>query len=182
MNYNTDLQGHNTRLQDILNAVNNLPEAAAPLPELTVPAVESEVFLDKEFINESGEKKTGTFTIDSEVTQQRSLVSDIKAALEGKAAAGGGGESLESCTINFRLGDAPIEYFPIMHYINPDTMTVETITSASDMTVTIAAQTIMVLERTSSFCYMNGAAEQIFYIQTYAAYIVTGDCEYVIAG
>ena len=126
-----------------------------------------------------GSIKTGTFTINSEVTQQRSLVSDIKAALEGKAAAGGSGVSIEPCTINFRL-DSLVSEFPIMYYINPDTMTVETITSAPNTTVTIAAQTIMVLTKTSAMSYMNGNAEQIFYNQGYAAYVVTGNCEYVI--
>lgn len=48
-----------------------------------------------------GEKITGNFTIDDEVADQISLISQIKSALEGKAAGGGessGGE-IETCTL-----------------------------------------------------------------------------------
>ena len=51
----------------------------------------------------NGEKVTGTFTIDDEIGDQISLISQIQSALEGKAAGGSGGSSgggnIETCTI-----------------------------------------------------------------------------------
>jgi hypothetical protein len=64
-------------------------QSGVELPELTEPAAEGEVFLGKETINSSGEKMTGTFTIDSEMTEQDTLIDQIAAALEGKSAGGG---------------------------------------------------------------------------------------------
>ena len=54
------------------------------LPSLTNPADVSEVFSGKEYIDESGSKQTGTFTIDDEVTEQVTLIEQIKTALQGK--------------------------------------------------------------------------------------------------
>lgn len=59
------------------------------LPELENPAAESEIFLGRETIGEDGSIKTGTFTIDTELTAQDSLIAQIKSALVGKAAGGG---------------------------------------------------------------------------------------------
>lgn len=61
------------------------------LPELDNPADASEVFSGAEYIDESGNKKTGTFTIDNELSQQDSLIAQIQFALEGKATSGGRG-------------------------------------------------------------------------------------------
>lgn len=56
-------------------------------------ATESVVFEGATFHGSDGETKTGTFTISSEITEQDSLIAQIKLALAGKAA-GGGGEAL----------------------------------------------------------------------------------------
>lgn len=56
------------------------------LPTLENPAAEDEVFLDKQVIDQSGTVKTGTFTLSSELSTQDSLISQIKTALQGKAA------------------------------------------------------------------------------------------------
>lgn len=48
--------------------------------------------------NKAGDKITGTFTLDSEMSAQDTLIANIKTALEGKAAGGGGG-NVDTCTI-----------------------------------------------------------------------------------
>lgn len=56
-------------------------------------ATEAVVFEGATFHGSDGETKTGTFTISEEITQQDSLIAQIKLALVGKAA-GGGSEGL----------------------------------------------------------------------------------------
>lgn len=60
------------------------------LPELPNPATETEVFAGKEFIDGTGDKKIGAFSLDTEMTEQDSLLAQIKAALAGKTAGGDG--------------------------------------------------------------------------------------------
>ena len=55
---------------------------------------ESTVFDGVTFHGSDGEAKAGTFTIAEELTQQDSLIEQIKAALKGKAAGGGGDTDL----------------------------------------------------------------------------------------
>lgn len=54
------LQNNITNLQNLLDKVNSLPEAGTDLPELTNPADASKALSGYEFINEDGEKVTGT--------------------------------------------------------------------------------------------------------------------------
>lgn len=62
------LQNNIVNLQNILNSINNLPEAGSSvnLPELTNPADASKVLLGYEFINENGIKITGTIPTNTE--------------------------------------------------------------------------------------------------------------------
>ena len=60
-------------------------------------ATEDKVFLDETFYA-GGKKKTGTFTIASEISSQDGLISAIKTALQGKASGGGGGGTGEDLT------------------------------------------------------------------------------------
>lgn len=77
-----------SNLQDILEVVNNLPEAGGvELPELTNEGTASDLLLNKELIDQEGNVVTGTFTIDNELTAQDDLISQIQTALEGKASA-----------------------------------------------------------------------------------------------
>lgn len=69
-----------------------------PFPNMTNPAIEGDVLENKEYINEDGDKKTGTFTIDEEVTTQEDLIAQIQTALEGKVA--GDNISYDTCTLN----------------------------------------------------------------------------------
>ena len=61
------------------------------LPQLTNEGTASDLMKDKQMINGAGVAVTGSFTLDSELTEQDSLIEQIKTALAGKAA--GGGES-----------------------------------------------------------------------------------------
>lgn len=63
--------------------------ACVELPTLTNPSTPSDVMSGKQYINGSGQAETGTFSLDSELTAQDSLISQIKNALQGKAAGGG---------------------------------------------------------------------------------------------
>lgn len=77
-------------LNSLLEKANNLPDATSgvELPELTAPATTEEVFANKEYIDSEGNKQTGTFTIDNELSAQDDLISQIYTALEGKAGVG----------------------------------------------------------------------------------------------
>lgn len=87
MSYNTDLQSNNIDLQSILDTINALPEAGSgggiELPTLSSPAEASEVFLGKQTINQSGEVQTGTFTIESELTEQDNLIAQLQSVVDG---------------------------------------------------------------------------------------------------
>lgn len=61
-------------------------EGGVELPELNEPAEPGEVFSGQEYIDGDGQKKTGSFTIDEELTEQDSLITQIANALKNKAA------------------------------------------------------------------------------------------------
>ena len=87
-NYNTTLQSNNIDLQAILDSLNALPEAGGvELPELTNEGSTEDLMLNKELIDADGNKVTGTFTIDTELSTQDSLIAQIQTALQDKASA-----------------------------------------------------------------------------------------------
>lgn len=61
-------------------------EGGVELPELETPASDADVFLGKEYIDGSGRKQSGIFTIDEELTEQDSIISQIANALKNKVA------------------------------------------------------------------------------------------------
>lgn len=92
MSYNLSLQSNNAELQALIDIANALPEAGGvELPTLTTPAQASEVFLNKETIDEDGNVQVGTFTIDSELTTQNNLIAQIQSAVDNLPEAGGNG-------------------------------------------------------------------------------------------
>ena len=79
---------------DLLTQITSALEGKASgvsLPTLTTPATESEVFEGSEYINQSGNKKTGTFTINQELSAQDELIAQIQNAVNNLPEAGGGG-------------------------------------------------------------------------------------------
>jgi hypothetical protein len=108
-NYKTNLQlnnealnSNNLDLQSLIDQANALPDAGGiDLPELTNEGSASDLMLNKELIDSNGNKVTGTFTIDSELSEQDDLIAQIASALEGKAVGGSGG--------NLELYDLVIE-------------------------------------------------------------------------
>ena len=60
MSYNTELQSNNADLQEILDAVNALPDAGAELPELTNPGTAGDLVYGKEMIDANGNVVTGS--------------------------------------------------------------------------------------------------------------------------
>ena len=55
------------------------------LPKLDSPAAEEEVFEGQEYIDETGAKRVGTFTIEDELAEQAAIITELEAALEEKA-------------------------------------------------------------------------------------------------
>ena len=70
----------------IAQTVKSIPTGGVELPTLENPVTEAEVFLGKEYIDGNGQMATGSFTIDDELMEQDSLISQITTALRNKAA------------------------------------------------------------------------------------------------
>ena len=79
-------------LDEMTTAVQSIEvgSGGVDLPELTNEGTAADLMLNKELIDSEGNKVTGTFTIEEELTEQNDLISQLQAALEGKAIEGGG--------------------------------------------------------------------------------------------
>ena len=92
-----------TSLQNLLEQVNSLPEAGGvELPPLVNEGSAADLMFGKELIDTSGSKVTGTFSLDTELNAQNSLISQIQTAVDGLPEAGGG--SIETVTGIISLG------------------------------------------------------------------------------
>lgn len=76
-------------LDQMATEINNI-SVGVDLPELTNEGTASDLMKGKQMISGAGVAVTGSFTLDSELTEQDSLIEQIKTALAGKAAGGGG--------------------------------------------------------------------------------------------
>lgn len=79
------LKQNTINLQDILETINNLPEAGnggVTLPELTNEGSASDLLAGKELIDSSGSKVIGTFSIDDELSEQDDLIAQIQSAVD----------------------------------------------------------------------------------------------------
>ena len=123
------IKNNTTSLQELLEVVNNLPNAGSggvDLPELDNEGSAEDLMLGKELIDANGNVVSGSFTIDSELTTQDSLISQIVTALEGKSAAGAD-PVLQSKTITPTTSSQIIE--PDSGYDGLDVVTVNAIPS-----------------------------------------------------
>lgn len=69
--------------------VKSIPTGGVTLPALDHPAGKEDVLRGKEYINGSGQKETGSFSLDDEMTEQDALILQISNALRNKAANNG---------------------------------------------------------------------------------------------
>jgi hypothetical protein len=101
LNNNSTLKTNTASLQELLNAVNNLPEASngVELPDLTNEGTASDLLEGKELIDNEGNVVTGTFTIDEEMSIQTDLLAQIEVALEGKVGGGSSAPTLQDKTV-----------------------------------------------------------------------------------
>ena len=88
----TNLTNNTASLEALLTKANALPDKSDGIDTSDATITPETVFLN-ETGYANGQKVTGTFTIEDEVTAQENLISQISAALEGKAAGGGGGNA-----------------------------------------------------------------------------------------
>ena len=79
---NTDLYTNNLDLQSLIDKAINLPNTGGvELPELTNEGTAEDLLVGKELIDSSGNVVIGTFTIDSELTTQETLLTDQNAKI-----------------------------------------------------------------------------------------------------
>lgn len=107
MSLNTNI----TNLQEVLNKVNNLPEASSGvvLPTLSNEGIADDLVIGKELIDSTGNIVTGTnpyekTATDNIVMAEADLITQIQTALKGKSS---GSNNLKMCKIDFTL-DYPI--------------------------------------------------------------------------
>lgn len=102
---NDALSANNLDLQSLIDQANALPDAGGvELPELTNPAIASEVFLNKEIIDEQGNVKTGTFTIENELSNQSDLIAQLQTMADGLPEAGSGNIQTASVGVDLSGG------------------------------------------------------------------------------
>ena len=88
-NYNIQLQSIGADLQEVLQSLQNKAAGSITLPNLTSPAQDSEIFLGKEVIDQSGKIQTGTFTIADELASQETLIAQLQNMVDELLKAGG---------------------------------------------------------------------------------------------
>ena len=94
---NSNLKSNSNSLQEILETINNLPEASSGGGTDTsdATAVASDIMLNKTAYTADG-KTTGSFTIDNELTEQNDLISQISTLVNQKANPQGGTDTSDA--------------------------------------------------------------------------------------
>lgn len=100
MSNKTIIQSHNTRLNNLLEDINNLPEAGdIELPALDNEGAAADLLMGKDLINSQGEKITGVFTLEEELTTQDDLITQLQNMVESLPEAGGAELELQNKTV-----------------------------------------------------------------------------------
>jgi hypothetical protein len=94
------LKQNTTTIQDLLNTINSLPKAGADTSDATASANE---ILQGETAYVNGEKVTGTFSIDDELSTQDDLISQLQSVVDELPEAGG---SIETAIVEISSTDA----------------------------------------------------------------------------
>lgn len=106
--HNDALNANNLDLQSLIEQVNALPNAGGiELPELINEGSASDLLSGKELINDEGNVVIGTFSIDSELTTQDDLITQIQAAVDNLPEAGEGQPDLINFTIQYGSSNSP---------------------------------------------------------------------------
>lgn len=100
------IKNNTTSLQNLLEMVNNLPNvneggSGIELPKLANEGSALDLLSGKELIDSAGNKVTGTFSIDNELSEQDDLIAQIQSVIDTLPEAGGNAESvfLQSKTV-----------------------------------------------------------------------------------
>ena len=84
-NYNQTLQINNSSLEEIITKLNNMPDAGTGGIDTSDATAEPADILSGKTAYVDGNKLTGKFTIENELTEQEDLISQIQTALSGKS-------------------------------------------------------------------------------------------------
>lgn len=145
-------------------------------------ASESEVF-EGEIAYVNGNKVTGTFTIQDEISEQKILIAEIMEALEGKIA--GGYTNIETCTITISTDNGDLKWIAYSFAQNGQISynTIETLQNGNSITLeNVIKNSIITLFYTGAASGVsNGGLNKIFDYNSYQGWIVenTGSLLYV---
>lgn len=121
----------------------------------------------------NGSKIIGTFSLDTELSAQDDLISQIQAAVNNLPEAGNSsGGSAETCTVTFWTPNNST-----VSYVNNRQVVTEEIQGFTTKNLTVTKNTIMFIH--SGWSAMNaqaGSCNKLFYHMSYAAYAINGDC------
>lgn len=102
------IKTNTTSLQDLLERVNTLPDAGGvDLPELTNEGAASDLLSGKQLIDGDGNKVTGTFSIDEELTTQDDLIAQIQTVVDSLPEAGASTEWIPLASLPSTYKPAP---------------------------------------------------------------------------
>lgn len=116
-NYNLDLQTnnttlttHNVSLQELIDQANALPDANSGGIDTSDATAEPVDIMVGKTAYVSNEKITGTFTIEEELTQQDSLISQLRTLLNDKAIPGAGIDTSDATATSADILNGKIAY------------------------------------------------------------------------
>lgn len=123
----------------------------------------------------NGSKVTGTFTIDTELSTQDSLITQIQNvvnSLPDAGGSGGGSGSVETCTVTI----SPMRFSRVF-YVNNGQVVTEELLNIPTKNLTVTKNTIMFIDSGwSESSAETGECNKLFYSMASAVYAINGDC------